>query len=27
LDFQSKYAKPRDGIVGSITWNALLGIK
>lgn len=24
--FQAKYAKPVDGIVGKITWNALLGI-
>lgn len=24
--FQSKYAKPSDGIVGPITWNALLGL-
>jgi hypothetical protein len=26
-DFQSKHAKPVDGIVGAITWNALLGLK
>jgi hypothetical protein len=26
-DFQRKYAKPVDGKVGPITWNALLGIK
>lgn len=24
--FQGKYAKPADGIVGGITWNALLGL-
>ena len=24
--FQSKYAKPVDGIVGKLTWNALLGL-
>lgn len=25
-DFQSKHAKPVDGIVGKVTWNALLGL-
>lgn len=25
-DFQSKHAKPVDGVVGAITWNALLGL-